>query len=145
MDGRLKAAVFRSYQTFVKTPGAPTDWLYYLSYASIFRYTGTTLVTRKPGADRCVLFEGLVLGQQTIGNVSSACSRGSGVCRWESGGDLLEEIWLEKDLAELGVGQRGFWINLGLSGALVGVVYLLALLAYVLPMPHAVKRKFRYK
>lgn len=116
---------------------SPLDWLYYLSYASIYRYASAFLQAQAaqnvPIANcaRNVAFQSRLL------------VRGDHVdtgypCRWPNGTAYLNEIYLFID-------YENHWLNFGILFLYVIAMMVLTMICYSMPMPHFIKRKFRFK
>lgn len=99
--------------------------MHYVSYASIYRFAGAYLQSQQ-------------LRDRITGCTISEARRLSTICRWENGTDYLNEVYKPSDYENAA-------LNYGICFVFVGALALVTIFLYALPMPHFVKRKFRYK
>lgn len=115
---------YRAYTTYIDS----TEWLYYVTYSSIYRYASATLHSR------------FVL------NITTSCQRPddasnvrpSQFCRWPNGGSYMQEIFQPDILSTPD-------INFAICFAWVVGIAIATIVIHAIPLPHFVKRKFRFK
>ena len=127
----------RSYTTFSPS----TDWLHYFTYASIYRYAGQVLnplfVNLTTNTNLTILdCPGRPVGVSNPGIGQPPTT----YCRWDTGDMYLIEVY---PLSMLAADQQ--LINFGICFAFLGGTALFTILLYGVPLPHFIKRKFRYK
>lgn len=130
------------------------DWLYYLNYGTIYRFASALLQIQELRGVNITACQTSVRPRST--DLSAQ------ICRWDSGNDYLNEVTtgiVNFLLIETYLFMTIFiqvykesewkdstpWLNLGLCLAFVAATTVVTLLLYVIPMPHCIKRKFRYK
>uniref|UniRef100_A0A914W8F8 Uncharacterized protein n=1 Tax=Plectus sambesii TaxID=2011161 RepID=A0A914W8F8_9BILA len=121
-------AFLKAYATYK----IATDWISYVTYASIFRYASAALnynQIESIGSLNCSLTEATDFQRVPLADF----------CRWENGSSYLREIYSESTIFP------DYWSNFAACFVAVGALGLITIVLYALPLPHVVERKFRYK
>ena len=112
------------------------DWLYHLTYIIIYRYAGAFVNENE--------FRNFLVGLPTSdGNRTLSCERmGEPGCAFLEGSHYLSLRYRAEDLGTA-KDEGIFMQNFGICFLFYGGMIIVNLLAYILPLPAFVKRKFQ--